>query len=192
MTDLPSYRVQPHRPFSHVGMDYGGPFLAVHLEAVTDLSTDAFLAALDRFVARRGIPTNIYSDCGTNYMGAACQLKLLFRNAKEQDRISSHLDCTWHFNPPATSHFGGIWKAGIKSVKGHLKHAIGQQLLTHEEFQTLVTRIEGIFNSRPITPKSSDPNDLSALTPGHFLIGEPIHAIPQPDTTDVKINKLNR
>jgi len=217
MADLPSYRVQPHRPFSHVGMDYGGPFLvkehrrrnahsvkvylalficmsvkAVHLEIVSDLSTDAFLAALDRFVARRGIPSNLYSDCGTNYVGAARQLKLLFRDAKAQDRLSTHLNCTWHFNPPAAPHFGGIWEAGIKSVKFHLKHVIGQQVLTYEEFYTLTTRIEGILNSRPITPSSSDPHDLSALTPGHFLIGQPIHAVPEPDTTEVKINRLNR
>lgn len=217
MADLPPYRVQPHRPFSHVGMDYGGPFLvkghkrrnsqsvkvylalficmsvkAVHLVVVTDLGTDAFLAALDRFVARRGIPSNIYSDCGTNYVGAARQLKSLFSDAKEQDRISSHLACTWHFNPPAAPHFGGIWEAGIKSVKTHLKYVIGQQILTHEEFITLITRIEDILNSRPITPASSYPHDLSALTPGHFLIGEPIHAIPEPDTTDIKVNRLNR
>ncbi|XP_027844862.2 uncharacterized protein LOC114125425 [Aphis gossypii] len=172
MAHLPSYHVQRHRPFSHVGMDYGGPFLvkehprrnaqsvkvylalfvymtvkAVHLEIVTDLSTDAFLAALDhRFVARRGIPSNIYSDCGTNYVGAARQLRTLFRDTKAQDRLSSHLSCTWHFNPPAAPHFGGIWEAGIKSVKNHLKHVIGQQVLTYEEFLTLITRIEGILN----------------------------------------------
>lgn len=165
-------------------MDYGGPFLvrehrrrnaqavkvylalfvcmsvkAVHLEVVTDLTTDAFLAALDRFNARRGIPTNIYSDCGTNYVGAARQLKSLFRDAKAQDRLSSHVNCTWHFNPPAAPHFGGIWEAGIKSAKHHLKHVIGQQVLTYEEFHTLITRIEGILNSRPITPTSSDPHD---------------------------------
>ncbi|CAI6355096.1 unnamed protein product [Macrosiphum euphorbiae] len=217
MADLPPFRVQPHRPFSHVGMDYGGPFLvrehrrrnaqavkvylalfvcmsvkAVHLEVVTDLTTDAFLAALDRFVARRGIPTNLYSDCGTNYVGAARQLKSLFRDAKAQDRLSSHLTCTWHFNPPAAPHFGGIWEAGIKSAKHHLKHVIGQQVLTYEEFHTLITRIEGILNSRPITPTSSDPHDLSALTPGHFLIGQPIHALPEPDTTNIRILRLNR
>ncbi|CAI6359149.1 unnamed protein product [Macrosiphum euphorbiae] len=217
MADLPSYRVQPHRPFSHVGMDYGGPFLvkehrrrnahsvkvylalficmsvkAVHLEIVSDLSTDAFLAALDRFVARRGIPSNVYSDCGTNYVGAARQLKMLFRDARAQDRLSSHLACTWHFNPPAAPHFGGLWEAGIKSVKSHLKHVIGQQVLTYEEFLTLTTRIEGILNSRPVTPISSDPHDLNALTPGHFLIGQPIHAMPEPDTTHVQINRLNR
>ncbi|XP_008182300.2 uncharacterized protein LOC103309207 [Acyrthosiphon pisum] len=217
MADLPSHRVQPHRPFSHVGMDYGGPFLikehrrrnaqsvkvylalfvcmsvkAVHLEIVSNLSTDAFLAALDRFVARRGIASNLYSDCGTNYVGAARQLKAVFRDAQAQNRLTSHITCTWHFNPPAAPHFGGIWEAGIKSVKFHLKHVIGQQVLTYEEFHTLTTRIEGILNSRPITPTSSDPHDLSALTPGHFLIGQPIHAIPEPDTTDIQINRLNR
>jgi hypothetical protein len=140
---------------------------AVHLEIVTDLSTEAFLAVFDRFVARRGIPANVYSDCGTNYeyIGAARQLKILFRDATAQDRIPSHLSCTWHFNLPAAPHFGGIWEAGIKSAKFHLKHVIGQQVLTYEEFHTLVTRIESILNSRPTMPASSDPHDLSALTP---------------------------
>jgi len=165
---------------------------AIHLEIVTDLSTDAFLAALDRFVARRGIPANIYSDCGTNYVGAACQLKAFFWDAKTQNRVSSHLPCTWHFNPPATPHFGGIWEAVIKSMKYHLKHVIGQQVLTYEESHTLTTRIEGILNYRPITPASSDPHDLSALPPGNFLIGQPIHALPEPDTTDITITRLNR
>lgn len=134
-------------------MDYRGPFLvkehrrrnaqavnvhlalfvcmsvkAVHLDIVSDLSTEAFLAALDRFVARRGILFSIYSDCGTNYVGAARQLKTLFHDAKDQDHLSSHLTCTWHFNPPAAPHFGGIWEASIKSVKFHLKHVIGQQV----------------------------------------------------------------
>jgi len=198
-------------------MDFGGPFMvkehrrrnarpikiylalfvcmsvkAVHLEVVTDLTTDAFLAALDRFVARRGIPSDFYSDCGTNYIGAARQLKTLFHDAKEQNRIASHVTCTWHFNPPASPHFGGIWEAGIKSTKFHLKHVIGNQVLTYEEFQTLITRIEGILNSRPLTPISSDPHDLCALTPGHFLIGQAIHTIPEPDSIDISANRLTR
>lgn len=217
MADLPTFRVQQNRPFSNVGMDYGGPFIvkehrrrnahttkvylalfvcmsvkAIHLEIVSDLTTGAFLAALDRFVARRGIPSNIYSDCGTNYVGAARQLRALFNDAKEQQRISSHLSCTWHFNPPAAPHFGGIWEAGIKSVKFHLKHVIGSQILSYEEFYTLTIRIEGILNSRPITPLSSDPHDLCALTPAHFLIGQPIQAIPEPDATDIQVNRLTR
>ncbi|XP_025193663.1 uncharacterized protein LOC112593485 [Melanaphis sacchari] len=199
MADLPSYRVQPHRPFSHVGMDYGGPFLvkehrhrnaqvikvylalficmsvkAVHLEIVSDLSTDAFLAALDRFVARRA------ED-------------FISRSQNSRPSVVAFIVyLTWHFNPPAAPHFGGIWEAGIKSVKNHLKHVIGLQILTYEEFLTLTIRIEGILNSRPITPTSSDPHNLSVLTPGHFLIGQPIHAVPEPDITDVQVNRLNR
>lgn len=103
MGHLSSFRVQPHRPFNQVGLDYRGPFsikesrrrnvktsnsyLAlfmcmtikdVHLELVTDISMAVFLAALDRFVAHRGIPPDLFSDCGINYVGAARQLKELF------------------------------------------------------------------------------------------------------------------
>lgn len=217
MADLPNFRVQQHRPFSNVGMDYGGPFIikehrrrnarmtkiylalfvcmsvkAIHIEIVSDLTSDAFLAALDRFVSRRGIRSNIFSDCGTNYVGAARQLRLLFRDAKEQQKILAHLSCTWHFNPPATPHFGGIWEAGIKSIKFHLKHVIGAQVFTYREFVTLATRIEGILNSRPITPLSTDPHDLCALTPGNFLIGQPIQALPEPNFIHFLANRLTR
>jgi len=114
-------------------MDYGGPFnvkesrrrvaktnkaylalfvcltvKAVHLEVVSDLSTEAFLAAFDRFTARRGIPIEIRSDCGTNYVGAARQLKSLFNDAKTRDTLMSRISCQWYFNPPAAPHFGGI------------------------------------------------------------------------------------
>jgi len=114
-------------------MDYGGPFVikesrrrnartlkvylalficmsvkAVHLEIVSDLTTDAYLAALDRFVARRGTPEHLYSDCGKNYVGAARKLKSIFRDPTVQEQMISHLPCTWHFNPPATPHFGGL------------------------------------------------------------------------------------
>lgn len=89
-------------------------------------------------------------------------------------------------------HFGGLRETAIKSTKSHLKYVIGTQILTIEEFQTLVTRIEGILNSRPLTPISSDPNDLCALTPGHFLIGQPLCALPEPSLTDIPINRLNR
>ncbi|KAF0759792.1 Integrase catalytic domain-containing protein [Aphis craccivora] len=61
-----------------------------------------------------------------------------------------------------------------------------------KNFIHLITRVDGILNSRPITPASSDPHYLNALTPGHFLIGQPIHAIPEPDSSVIQINRLNR
>jgi len=47
---------------------------AVHIEVVTSLSTEAFLAALRRFIARRGKPRTICSHNGTNFQGAANEL----------------------------------------------------------------------------------------------------------------------
>ncbi|XP_015377512.1 PREDICTED: uncharacterized protein LOC107171770 [Diuraphis noxia] len=201
---LPEARVHSVRPFSSVGTDYGGPYLikeckrrntkttkvyialfvcmatkAIHVEIVSDLTTDAFLAALDRFIACRGVPAHVYSDCGTNYVGADRQLKLLFRNKDVQTRISARIVCNWNFNPPAAPHFGGVWEAGIKSVKFHLKRVIGTQVLTYEELETLCVRVEGILNSRPLTPASMDPHDFTALTPGHFLIEQPLLAVPE-------------
>jgi len=162
------------------------------LEVVTDLSTEAFMAALDRFVARRGIPAQIHSDCGTNYIGAARQLKILFKDAELQEALHARVPCQWRFNPPAALHFGGIWEAAIKITKLHLKKVVGNQVHTLEELTTLITRIEGVLNSRPLVAMSSDPNDLSVLTPGHFLIGQPIMAIPEHDISDIPQNRLKR
>ena len=100
--DLPKARVAMSRPFSHVGVDFTGPFMikfnsrrnspyckdylchfvcfetkAVHLEFVSALSTDAFIATLKRFVARSALPNIVYCDNGTNFVGAAKQLRIV-------------------------------------------------------------------------------------------------------------------
>lgn len=100
MGNLSLSRVTGTRPFYDVGVDYCGPFLikerkirnrgkikvyvtvficmaikAGHLEVVTDLTTPGFLAALKRFIARRGKPTTINSDNGLNFVGANNELK---------------------------------------------------------------------------------------------------------------------
>jgi len=165
---------------------------AIHLEIVSDLSTSTFIAALHRFVSRRGIPSNIYTDCGTNFKGADKQLQQLFNKASAQPALSAAIQCNWHFNPPGAPHFGGLWEAAVKSVKFHLKRVVNVQILTFEELSTIATRIEAILNSRPITALSIDPNDLRALSPGDFLVGEPLVAVPEPDITHVPINRLNR
>ncbi|CAG7823797.1 unnamed protein product, partial [Allacma fusca] len=89
-------------------------------------------------------------------------------------------------------HFGGLWEAGVKSTKHHLKRVVGNTVLTYEEFSTLLIQIEACLNSRPLCPLSTSPDDLSALTPGHFLVGRPLIAISEPDYTKLKINRLSR
>lgn len=221
MGQLPVEKLTPSRPFLNSGVDYAGPFIiktwkgknaktykaylalfvchatsAVHLELVTDYTTDAFIAAYKRFTARRGICATLMSDCGTNLKGADSELKNLFSTAsKELGNLAAILakDGTkWNFNPPSAPHFGGKWEAGVKSVKYHLKRIIGETLLTYEEMSTLLTQIEAVLNSRPLSSLSDDPEDFEALTPGHFLIGNAPVIIPEPSLETIKSSRLSR
>ena len=201
MATLPNPRVRLDRPFLHSGVDFAGPVTlkaevgrgsrnyksyiavfvclstkAIHLEVVVNLSTDAFMSALRRFVARRGPVAHMYSDNGTNNVGAFRRL----------DRVQQQLgaeNIRWSFIPPAAPHFGGLWEAGVKSMKTHLKKVLGNTTCTFEELSTIVYQVEAVLNSRPLCPLSNDPGDLDALTPMHFLTGHVY--VPIVDETDL-------
>lgn len=157
----------------------------------------AFLCALKRLIARRGQISNIHSDNGTNFIGADRELQELRNLFKTEDHkrklenFSAEEHLTWHFIPPRAPNFGGLWEAAVKSTKTHLKRVVGEAHLTYEEMYTLLTQIESILNSRPLTPISTDPNDLSFLTPGHFLIGDSFRSLPEPDLTQLPANHLS-
>ncbi|XP_059217770.1 uncharacterized protein LOC131994849 [Stomoxys calcitrans] len=96
----------------------------------------------------------------------------------------------WSFIPPHAPHMGGLWEAAVKSFKHHFKRVAGSHKFTYEQFATVLARIEGVLNSRPICAISEDPSDLTALTPGHFLRGAPMLALPEPLSQDMPV--LNR
>lgn len=221
MGELPSPRVTVSRPFTKTGVNFFGPVYvrpvprrtavkayvavficlctkAVHLELVSDLSTDRFLQALRRFVSRRGKCSDIYSDNGTNFVGARNKLTeigKLMTDHNHRDRITRELardKITWHFNPPSAPHFGGLWEAAVRSAKTHLIRVIGEIPASSEDFSTLLTQVEACLNSRPLTAMSDDPNDYEALTPAHFLVGSSLHALPDSEVTNIPMNRLNR
>ncbi|XP_057324666.1 uncharacterized protein LOC130667192 [Microplitis mediator] len=221
MGQHPTQRVTPAPPFSHTRVDYAGPLSvkswkgrgtriykgwicvfvclttsAVHVNLVSDYSSSEFIAALRRFIQRRGVCTALYSDCGTTFQGTYSELKRLFTQGTQEshallDWATVH-QITWHFNPPAAPHMGGKWEAAVKSVKYHLTHTLGESAFTFEELTTLLTQVEGILNSRPLETLSDDPHDPSSLTPGHFLIGRPIVAIPEHSLMDTEVSRLSR
>ncbi|XP_011157569.1 uncharacterized protein LOC105194384 [Solenopsis invicta] len=155
---------------------------------------EAFLAAFKRFVSRRGIPSDVYSDNGTNFQGADRELATTFRNITGNPDFGSLLasdGTSWHFIPPAALHFGGIWEAGVKSMKHHLRRIVGKHTLI-KEFGILLCEIEACLNSRPILAMTSDPEDFATLTPGHFLIGAPLLTVPEALVIDLNENRLSR
>ena len=171
---------------------------ALHLKLVSDMSTEAFLAALKRFAGRRGVPKEMHSDNGSNFRGAKHELNELYKLLKSQvvvDEISQFCqprEIVWSFIPPEAPNFGGIWEAAVKSTKFHLKRTLKESKLTFEEYSTVLIQIEGILNSRPLYAISSDPNDSEILTPGHILIGRPLTAVSEPSCEGIQINRLNR
>ncbi|XP_039759903.1 uncharacterized protein LOC120633641 [Pararge aegeria] len=218
MGDLPKDRTKLEFPFLHTGVDYAGPVLianrkgrgakltkayicifvcfavkALHLELVTDLTKEAFLAAFLRFISRHGKPISVTSDNSTTFIGASNDLTSFFSQCSENIKNElSNRGIEFKTIPPYTPHFGGLWEAAVKSVKHHLRRILTLTNLTYEEMSTCLIQIEAILNSRPLTPLSSDPSDLTCLTPAHFLIGRSLLTVPRPPVSDANINRLDR
>lgn len=195
MADLPAGRVAyKQRPFCHCGVDYFGPMFvkigrrrekrwgvlftclttrAIHLELAHSLSASSAIMALQRLAARRGFPSTIYSDNGTNFKGASNELRDAIAKM-ETDKLKNHAlqkKIKWIFNPPDAPHMGGAWERLIRSVKIALNAILHDQAPSEEVLNTLIIEIEHSINSRPLTHVSIDPEDNEALTPNHFLLG---------------------
>lgn len=218
MGNLPSQRITPSFPFKAVGIDFAGPFFilnrkgrganltkcylclfvclrykCLHLEAVSDLSRDAFVATFRRFVSRRGRPTEVFCDNGRNFVAGAKEINQFFKaNTDFISDFASEDGIKFVFSPTYAPHFGGIFEAGVKSAKFHLKRVMGNSHLTYEEISTLFAQVEAILNSRPLCPLSSSPDDFLCLTPGNFLIGRALTALPSPALEDCNPNNLQR
>ena len=151
---------------------------AVHLETLSSLDSRNFIQAFKRFSSRRGLCSNVYSDCCKNFVGAGAEIQEIFRQHTDKNNtIINNLSSQgiqWHFNPPAAPHFGGLWAAAVKSLKFHLRRVIGEKTLIYEELSILLTGIEACLNSRPQISLSDDPSDLSVLTLANFVISRPL------------------
>ncbi len=221
---LPLSRTTPSLPFFFTGVDFAGPFTirqghtrkpvflktyaavfvclstkAVHIELCASLSTTDFLATFRRFVARRGRPSHVYSDNGTNFVGAREEIRELQKLTESEETRKALLSfaqlhsITWHSIPPRAPHFGGLWEAAVKSMKTLLRKNLQPHALRYEELLTLLTDVEAILNSRPLAPlHADDVKDGSYITAGHFLIGRPLVAPPMENPHTGKISNLKR
>jgi transposase InsO family protein len=146
---------------------------AIHLEIVHSLSTDSCIMAIRNFVSRRGLPRELYSDRGTNFIGANRKLndtaKDLDLQAIMKEFVST--ETTWLFNPPASPHMGGSWERLVRSVKTNLLAICPAHKFSDETLRNVLAEVELTVNSRPLTYVPVDDESAEALTPNHFLLG---------------------
>ena len=208
MADLPLERTIEAPPFTFCGVDLFGPFKikvkrtemkrygvlftcfasrAVHIEVASSLDTDTFILALRRFIGRRGMVRQIFSDNGTNFVGAENELRNAV-NEMNHEKINDFMnkfggDWRWNFNPPASSHMGGVWERQILSARNILKSLLKTHgcSLDDESLTTLMVETEAIINSRPMTVDTiNDVNSPMPLSPINILTMKSNVVLPPP------------
>ena len=176
MAPLPRYRLSPPlHAFSKVSVDYGGPFetvqgrgkrrekcylclftclitRGVHLELSYRLDTDAFLRAFNRMVNRRGVPSLVISDNGTNFVGANRVIAELVKafDQRKIDRTAACSGVEWQLNPPSSPHFGGVHEVMIGAAKRAIYAILKNASVTDEELMSTFCGVEALLNSRPL------------------------------------------
>lgn len=126
---------------------------AVHLEVLEDLTAVAFVHTLRRFVARRGSPTLIISDNAKQFHAVAKALKAADTQNDEDNQLvySARKGIKWQNITPRAPWSGGFYERLVGLTKTAMKQSIGRKLLQERELITMVTEVEGILNTRPIT-----------------------------------------
>ena len=213
MSDLPRERLAYREPpFRNTGIDYFGPFYVsvkrstekrwgflftclttrvVHFEVVPSMDTSSCVMGIERFAARRGTPSVLWSDNGTNFVASDKELLQNVRNWNQQVLTESLVKkgIQWKFNPPSAPHHGGVWERLVRSFKHVFYAVIGNRRLTDEILATTFCLVEQSLNARPLVPASADATDLDALTPNHFLHGTSSSVLPSHEQADIDHRK---
>ena len=132
---------------------------AVHLELTTDVNSNSVILALRRFISRRGIPRLFISDN--------------FKTFKSVDvkRFCNTKEIVWKFILERSPWWGGFYERLISIVKSSLKKVLWKAYLSYLELYTVLTEIENVLNSRPLT-YLSDETFCESLTPFHMIYGK--------------------
>ena len=163
---------------------------AIHLEIVTDLSTETFLLALRRFASRKSLPQIIVSDNGSTYLSAAEELKELLSSRNLIESLNRQ-GVIWKFIPKRAPWYGGWWERLIGLTKTALKKTLGRAHVSLIVLETLVVEIEAVLNDRPLTYTFSELEEMDPLTPAHLLYGRRITSLPYDSVDEDELDDPN-
>ena len=204
MGKLPLDRLKPSPPWNSVGIDLFGPFevrgevnkrttgkaygviffclpsTAVHLDIAADYSTDAFLMVLCKFVSLRGYPSNIYSDSGSQLVGASNVLKALSRNWDWSEILEFGISkgMNWTFSPGDSPWWNGCCESLIKSIKKSISQVMCNHRVSFVELQTIVFEVGNLTNERPIGIKPVTYSEHTYLCPNDLILGRASQRVP--------------
>ncbi|KAL6740660.1 hypothetical protein Aduo_013999 [Ancylostoma duodenale] len=203
MPSLPPERVNRFRPFQKVGLDYLGPLYyrdtfhtrgkvwiclftcmatrAFHLEVVFNNSTQEFILAFRRFIARRGTPDYILSDNATTFCSANDTLQEVIYARSSVEKLSdffANRKITWKFITPLSPWKGGFYERLVGLFKSAFRKAVHRSLLPLQESQTLVFEVEAVLNARPLTSIRDTSTAPQVLKPIDFISPEVELQIP--------------
>ena len=200
-------RLKPSPAFHNTALDLFGPFLikdtvkrrtktkaygvlftcfasrASYVDLVEGYSTQDFLLAFRRFVTIRGYPATIYSDAGSQLAAANRELREMTKRWNIDDLTNTGVNhgLTWKFTKSSDAPWeNGCSESLIRIIKRTLTIAIGENILTFGELQTILFEAANLLNERPIGRKpGSDPLSGSYLSPNDLLLGRTNNNPPQ-------------
>lgn len=203
MGKLPEERTRPAAPFEFIAIDLFGPYQvkddvkrrvsmkvwgvvfccmasrAIHVELANTLSTESFLLAYQRFTAVRGHPRKVWSDPGTNFIGAKPVLKDLYAFLESQNKatleeyaVKNGTQFAWKVHPADSPHRNGAAEAAVRVTKKALQSLEKGSDLTFSEFLTALQLAANLVNERPIDARvQSREGCIQYVTPNSLLLG---------------------
>ena len=193
MGELPMERVTIAAPFSSSGMDVFGEFTVKHsgrgtkkrwvllitclvtravaLYPLPDMTLSSVINAILKMNAQFPTLRKIVSDNGSNFKGAYREIREARQAWNEQEAVDKLGDVgiEWTFGPAYCGSWGGVWERMVGIVKNSFKACIGNEILDTDSFDALCCGISGVINRRPLTRASDSLEEMTILSPAHFL-----------------------
>ena len=220
MAPWPKSKMTESPVFEHTGLNYFRPLyikqnkerkkawvciftcitvIAIHLELVEDMKSEQFLLALRRFVARRGKPNEIISDYGPHFKVTKNTIDILWENVISDPSIHTYLNnerMKWSFIIELSPWMGGFYERPIGITRRSLRKSIGKLSLSSSQLQTILSEVEAIVNTRPLTYVDNELIPRKIITPMHLLsmnpkVGSAATVNDHEDDSDYNINNLS-